>query len=57
MSPDLRLAFWPKKRDVLRAYEQVLSWEPERVILSHGRCFAANGGSAIRHAFCWAVDE
>lgn len=57
MSPDLRLAFWPNKRDALRAYEQVLSWEPERVILSHGRGFAANGGSAIRHAFRWALDE
>ena len=26
MSPDLHLAFWPKKRDVRDAYEQVLSW-------------------------------
>lgn len=56
MSPDLHLAFWPKKRDVRDAYEQVLSWEPERVILSHGLCFEANGGPAIRHAFRWALD-
>ncbi len=56
MSPDLRLAFWPKKRDVRSAYEQVLSWEPERVILSHGLCFEANGGRAIRRAFRWALD-
>ena len=56
MSPDLHLAFWPKKRDVRGAYEQVLSWEPERVILSHGLCFEANGGPAIRHAFRWALD-
>jgi len=56
ISPDLRLVFWPKRRDVRDAYEQVLSWEPERVILSHGLCFEANGGPAIRHAFRWALD-
>ena len=56
MSPDLRLAFWPKKRDVRGTYEQALSWEPERVILSHGLCFEANGGLPIRRAFRWALD-
>ncbi len=39
------------------AYEQVLSWRPERVILSHGRCFDANGGAVIRRAFGWALGE
>ena len=57
LSPDLRLAFWPKKRAVRGAYEQVLSWRPERVILSHGRCFDANGGIVIWHAFRWALGD
>jgi hypothetical protein len=57
LSPDLRLPFWPKKRVVRVAYEQVLSWRPERVILSHGRCFDANGGIVIRHAFRWALGD
>jgi len=57
LSPDLRFAFWPKKRAVRGAYEQVLSWRPERVILSHGRCFDANGGIVIRHAFRWALGD
>ena len=53
-SPDLRLAFWPKKPDVRASYEQVLSWE---VAANHsqprgrGLCFEANGGMAIRRAF------
>jgi Domain of unknown function (DUF4336) len=55
MSPDLRLAFWPKKRDVRGVYEQILSWKPERIILSHGRCFDANGGPTLRRAFRWAL--
>ncbi len=55
MPADLRLAFWPKKRDVRGTYEQILSWQPERIILSHGRCFDTNGGMVIRRAFRWAL--
>ena len=55
ISPDLRMAFWPKKRDVRGSYEQILSWQPQRIILSHGRCFDANGGMAVRRAFRWAL--
>ncbi len=57
LSPDLRLAFWPKKRAVRGAYEQVLAWRPERVVLSHGRCFDANGGVVIRRAFRWTLGD
>jgi uncharacterized protein DUF4336 len=55
MPADLRLAFWPKRHEVRPAYEMVLAWEPERIILSHGRCFEANGTAAIRRAFNWAL--
>ena len=36
-SPDRRLAFWPKKREVRPVFEKILSWQPERIILSRGR--------------------
>src|SRR6185437_12264720 len=39
MPADLRLALWPKRQDVRPAYERVLAWKPERIILSHGRGF------------------
>jgi len=55
MPADLRLAFWPKKRDVRGTYELIVSWQPERIILSHGRCFDTNGGMVIRRAFRWAL--
>jgi hypothetical protein len=55
MPADLRLALWPKRHEVRPAYERVLAWEPERIILSHGRCFETNGTAAIRRAFNWAL--
>lgn len=55
MSPDLHLALWPKRQEVRPVYERVLAWEPERIILSHGRCFETKGAVAIRRAFSWAL--
>ena len=55
MPADLRLALWPKRREVRPAYQRVLAWKPERIILSHGRCFETNGTAAIRRAFSWAL--
>jgi hypothetical protein len=53
--PDLHLALWPKRHEVRFAYQRVLAWEPERIILSHGRCFETNGTAAIRRGFSWAL--
>ena len=37
---DMRLAFWPRRREVRTAFERMLSWRPERVSFSvTGRCF------------------
>jgi hypothetical protein len=52
---DMRVAFWPNRRKVRRAVEQILSWQPERIILSHGRCFDNDAREHIRRAFVWAL--
>ncbi|HEY2532443.1 MAG TPA: DUF4336 domain-containing protein [Xanthobacteraceae bacterium] len=52
---DLRLALWPSRDKVRRTYERIMAWQPERIILSHGRCFETNGTAAIRRAFSWAL--
>ena len=57
MPADLRLAFWPKKQEVRPAYERVLGWQPERIVLSHGRCFETGGTTAIRRVFRWAIHD
>ncbi len=56
MPVDMRLPFWPRIQKVRPAMESILSWEPERIILSHGRCFEANGSSALRSAFGRALN-
>ena len=55
MPIDMRLAFWPRRREVRTAFERMLSWRPERIILSHGRCFETNGSRVIQRAFSWAL--
>ena len=55
MPIDMRLAFWPRRCEVRAAFERMLSWQPERIILSHGRCFETNGRRAIQRAFSWAL--
>lgn len=57
MSPDIRLAFWPSRRKLRPALERVLSWQPERIIVSHGRCFDIDGSAAIERAFNWALSR
>lgn len=55
MPIDLRSTFWPNKRQVCEAVNEVISWKPERIIVSHGRCIESDAEAAIRYAFRWAL--
>ncbi len=55
MPLDMRLSFLPRRRQVGAAFEKILAWKPERIILSHGRCFDSNGSAVLRRAFRWAL--
>jgi hypothetical protein len=51
---DLRLTFLGERRRRLReAVRLMLSWNPERVIFAHGRCFESDGTAKLRAAFRW----
>jgi hypothetical protein len=39
---DLRLSFLGHRGEVRKSVERMLAWAPERIILSHGRCYEAN---------------
>ncbi len=42
--------------DLLRAaIERMLAWDPERVILAHGRWYPTHGTAELRRAFRWAI--
>jgi hypothetical protein len=50
---DLRATF-RKGRDRARAcLERIRAWQPERIILSHGRWYPANGMQELDRAFRW----
>jgi hypothetical protein len=51
MPRDMRTTY---PREVLRrAVETMVGWEPERIILAHGRCYARDGTAELRRAFRW----
>lgn len=50
---DLRMTFWGHKEQARVAYERMLAWEPERIILAHGRWYPENGVEELKRAFRW----
>jgi hypothetical protein len=52
---DLRLSFARHRSAVRAAAEVMLEWEPERIIMAHGRIYDRNGVSELRRAFRWAL--
>jgi hypothetical protein len=53
MPRDMRLAF-PRQR-LRAAVEMMIGWNPERVILAHGRWYEQNGADELRRAFRWLL--
>ena len=52
---DLRLSFWRQRARVRRAVETMLAWNPERVVLAHGRWYERDGAAELRRAFRWVL--
>jgi len=53
MPRDMRPTF--DKRELRQAVETMIGWEPERIILAHGRWYEANGTDELRRAFRWLL--
>lgn len=57
MPRDMRMAFGKEQRPQLRAaVETMIGWNPERVILAHGRWYETGGAQELRRAFRWLLD-
>lgn len=50
----MRLPLLLQRRKTRAAVDKMLSWQPERIILSHGRCFDTNGSAVLRRVFARA---
>ena len=55
---DLRLNFtWRYKEELRTAVKTMLAWNPERVIIAHGRWYETNGAAELRRVFRWALEQ
>jgi len=53
MPRDMRLNY---SREVLRAaVETMIGWNPERILLAHGRWYGRDGAAELRRAFSWLL--
>jgi hypothetical protein len=50
---DLRLTFLGRKNRARGAFERMVAWQPEKVIMAHGRPYERNGTRELRRAFRW----
>lgn len=52
---DLQLSFLGRRRALRAAVERMLAWQPERILLAHGRCYERDGVAELRRAFRWVL--
>jgi hypothetical protein len=50
---DLRLTFLGRKHEARACLRRMLAWQPERIVLAHGRCYLERGTEELRRAFRW----
>tara|TARA_B100000686_G_C16619855_1_gene878604 strand:+ start:211 stop:480 length:270 start_codon:yes stop_codon:yes gene_type:complete len=51
MPRDLKFTFIGNKETLVKSIKEIISWNPERIILSHGRSYYSNGGFELKRAF------
>lgn len=52
---DARLTFWGHKREARASLERMVAWQPEKVVMAHGRWYEREGAAELRRAFRWLV--
>jgi hypothetical protein len=54
MPRDMRMTYRDKAR-LRGAIETMIGWNPERIILAHGRWYDCHGTDELRRAFRWLL--
>lgn len=52
---DMQMTFWRHRTAIRRAAQKMIDWNPERIIIAHGRWYETNGAAELRRAFRWAL--
>ncbi|MDN5753693.1 MAG: DUF4336 domain-containing protein [Nitrosospira sp.] len=55
MPRDMRLTFSRQRPQLRAAIEKMIAWNPERIILAHGRWYEKNATAELRRAFRWLL--
>lgn len=50
---DMRLTYLGHKAAARACLARLLAWQPQRVVLAHGRCYLDNAGAELSRAFRW----
>lgn len=54
---DLRGAFSKNLPNIRAAVEKMIDWNPERIVLAHGRWYESEGQTELRRALRWILDQ
>lgn len=54
---DMRLTFLGQKELARHSFNQMLEWQPERIILAHGRWYEKDGVTELKRAFNWLNEK
>lgn len=50
---DLRMTYWKGKQAARESFAVIRAWAPQRIVLSHGRCYPENALAELDRAFRW----
>ncbi|MDP6843443.1 MAG: DUF4336 domain-containing protein, partial [Rhodospirillales bacterium] len=53
MPIDLRSTFLLRRRQMAGAVRTMISWQPQRIIIAHGRWYETNAVVELKRAFRW----
>jgi hypothetical protein len=55
MPRDLRFVFRKQRTQLRDAVERMIAWDPQRILLAHGRWYGKDGAAELRRAFRWLL--
>lgn len=52
---DLRFTFWLRRQKVRRQVARLLAWQPDKVVMAHGKPYTEAGAAELERALRWAL--
>ena len=50
---DYRLTFLGRRKEARLCLQKILAWQPEKIIIAHGRCFLEKGMAELKRGLRW----